>query len=195
MADLRATALRFSWIVLAGEVPVMAGPRNEMEAGAGRGWMRASHADREQVISVLKTAFVQGMLDKDEFDLRVGQAFASRTYADLALITADIPAGLTVAERTPAQAQGWLTMRRAVTCSACMLIVTAIATAIGWVVADRFDAPAAIFVPFLSFVAATVVAGTMICEARDKERSRRQLPQGPAPCRARQRAGESSPMG
>jgi hypothetical protein len=56
--------------------------------------MRASHADREQVIDMLKTAFVQGRLAKDEFDLRVGQVLASRTYADLSALTADIPAGL-----------------------------------------------------------------------------------------------------
>ncbi|HEY2308822.1 MAG TPA: DUF1707 domain-containing protein [Streptosporangiaceae bacterium] len=55
--------------------------------------MRASHADREQVIDVLKTAFVQGQLAKDELDLRVGQVLASRTYADLGALTADIPAG------------------------------------------------------------------------------------------------------
>jgi hypothetical protein len=41
---------------------------------------------------VLKAAFVQGRLAKDEFDARVGQTFASRTYAELAVITADIPA-------------------------------------------------------------------------------------------------------
>jgi hypothetical protein len=43
------------------------------------------------VISALKTAFVQGRLVKDEFDSRVGQALASRTHAELAAITADIP--------------------------------------------------------------------------------------------------------
>ena len=55
------------------------------------GHLRASHVDREQVISALKTAFVQGRLAKDEFDARVGQALASRTRAELAVITADIP--------------------------------------------------------------------------------------------------------
>jgi hypothetical protein len=42
------------------------------ELGAGRGHLRASHADREHVIGTLKAAFVQGMLTKDEFDLRAG---------------------------------------------------------------------------------------------------------------------------
>jgi Domain of unknown function (DUF1707) len=73
----------------------MAGPGNEIAAGTGgRGHLRASHADREQVIGTLKAAFVQGRLVKDEFDLRVGQALAPRTYAELAALTADLPAGL-----------------------------------------------------------------------------------------------------
>jgi hypothetical protein len=83
-------------------------PGDETAAGAGgRGHLRASHADREQVIGTLKAAFVAGMLAKDEFDLRVGQAFASRTYADLAAVTADLPAGLAAAKPPlPARAQG-----------------------------------------------------------------------------------------
>ena len=73
----------------------MAWPGDEMAAGArGRTHMRASHADREQVLDLLKTAFVQGRLAKDELDLRVGQVLASRTYADLNALTADIPTEL-----------------------------------------------------------------------------------------------------
>ena len=70
----------------------MAGPGDEMAAAddRGRGGLRASHADRERVIGTLKAAFVQGMLAKDEFDQRVGQAFASRTCAELAPLTADL---------------------------------------------------------------------------------------------------------
>jgi Domain of unknown function (DUF1707) len=76
----------------------MAGPGDELAGGAGgRGRLRASHSDREQVIGTLKAAFVAGMLAKDEFDLRVGQALASRTYAELSVLTADLPAGLAAA--------------------------------------------------------------------------------------------------
>ena len=57
--------------------------------------MRAGHADREQVITELKAAFVQGRLDRGEFGMRVDRALASRTYADLAALTADIPTRLT----------------------------------------------------------------------------------------------------
>jgi hypothetical protein len=72
----------------------MAEPPDQMPA-AGRGHLRTSHADREQVIDKLKAAFVQGRLTKDEQDARAGQAFVARTYADLAALTADIPVGLT----------------------------------------------------------------------------------------------------
>jgi hypothetical protein len=69
--------------------------------------MRASNADREHVVDVLKQAFVHGRLTKGELDLRVSKALASRTYAELAALTADIRAGLTTAKPpTPARAQG-----------------------------------------------------------------------------------------
>ena len=73
----------------------MSGPGDEKAAAvAGRSHPRASRADRRQAADVLRTAFVQGWLTKDEFDARVCQARASRTYAELAAVTADVPAGL-----------------------------------------------------------------------------------------------------
>ena len=75
---------------------------------ASGGDLRASHADREQVIGILKAAFVQGRLAKGEFDLRVGQALASRTYAELAIVTADLPPGLApLPHAQPARVPGW----------------------------------------------------------------------------------------
>jgi Domain of unknown function (DUF1707) len=62
--------------------------------GTGRppgGHYRASDADRDRVINVLKTAFTEGRLTKDEYDTRVGQVFSARTYADLGAITSDLP--------------------------------------------------------------------------------------------------------
>jgi len=76
-------------------------------AAAGRGHMRASQADREHVIDRLKAAFVQGRLTKDELDQRAGQAFASKTYAELAALYADLPTGATRSPSQPARAQGW----------------------------------------------------------------------------------------
>ena len=83
------------FIFSAGEALVISGPRDEKAAAvAGRGHPRASRADRRQAAVVLRTAFVQGWLTKDEFDARICQARASRTYAELAAVTADVPAGL-----------------------------------------------------------------------------------------------------
>ena len=86
----------------------MAGPGDEIAAaeGRGRGGLRASHADREQVIGTLEAAFVQGRLTEDELGARVDRVYASRTYAELAEVTADIPAALTGARspRSPRRA-------------------------------------------------------------------------------------------
>jgi Domain of unknown function (DUF1707) len=95
----------------------MARAGDEIAAGAGgRTHMRASHADREQVISVLKAAFVQGRLGKDELNARVGQALAARTYADVTALTADLPAGVAAAEPPyqPARARAPRPVRTAV---------------------------------------------------------------------------------
>jgi len=86
----------------------MSGLQDAMAAGGDRDRLRASHADREHVIDRLKAAYVYGLVTKDEFDARVSQTLASRTYAQLAVVTADIPAGLPVAppplRPAPAQA-------------------------------------------------------------------------------------------
>jgi hypothetical protein len=78
----------------------MAGPGNEIaaEGGRGRGGLRASHADRDEVTGILKAAFVQGRLTEDELRARLDQVYASRTYAELAEVTADIPIELTAAQ-------------------------------------------------------------------------------------------------
>ncbi len=68
---------------------------------AGR--LRASHADRERAIEALKVAFVQGRLDRHEFDARVGKVFASRTYLELTAVTADIPPAAAPARPLPAE--------------------------------------------------------------------------------------------
>jgi hypothetical protein len=84
----------------------MAGPGDEIAAGpSGRSRLRASHADREQVIEVLKAAFAHGRLDRDEFDLRVDRALASRIYANLAALTADITPARPTRPRPPESAR------------------------------------------------------------------------------------------
>jgi len=77
------------------EAPVTTGPEEYRTAvaAARRRQLRASQADREDATEALKVAYVQGRLTEEELEARVGQAFAARTHADLAAITADIPAG------------------------------------------------------------------------------------------------------
>jgi hypothetical protein len=74
------------------------------------------------VIDLLKAAFVQDRLDRDEFDTRIGQALASRTYGELAAVTADIPAELTgeLPRRPPVRARRRIPFNTAVTGAAYM---------------------------------------------------------------------------
>ena len=80
-------------------------------AAARRDPLRASQAEREAVIDAVKAAFVTGRLTDEEFSARIGQALASRTRADLAAITADIPVGPVAAPpaRTPDRMVAWAT--------------------------------------------------------------------------------------
>ena len=55
--------------------------------------MRASSADRERAVDVLKAGFTEGRLTQEEYNDRMGRAYAARTYGDLAALTADLPAG------------------------------------------------------------------------------------------------------
>jgi hypothetical protein len=55
--------------------------------------MRAASADRERAVDVLKAGFAEGRLTQDEYNERMGQAYAARTYSELMALTADLPAG------------------------------------------------------------------------------------------------------
>src|ERR1700750_3401603 len=69
------------------EVPVMTGPAEG--APAGRGPLRAAQPDREQAITVLKAAYAQGRLTKDELEARAGRAVVWATFAEVAVPTGD----------------------------------------------------------------------------------------------------------
>jgi hypothetical protein len=64
----------------------------QMQAGMNPA-MRAASADRERAVDVLKAGFAEGRLTQDEYNERMNRAYAARTYAELAVITADLPAG------------------------------------------------------------------------------------------------------
>jgi hypothetical protein len=102
------------------------GPGDRKAVGArGGGHLRASDADREQVIDTLKDAFVQGRLTMDELGMRTGQALVSRTYAELTAITADIPARpIEVPPPMPARIPARRPInKKAVACATCMIIL------------------------------------------------------------------------
>ena len=142
-----------------------------------RGHLRASHADRERVIGTLKAAFVQGRLTKDELDLRIGQTFASRTYAELTRLTVDIPVALIAASgpHNAARARAQPSMNKAAKSG----ISVAIAVVTLVLAAYVTDGQALfMFVPLYS--AALVVALAQMLDSRHQKRSRGQLPPRPA---------------
>jgi hypothetical protein len=57
-----------------------------------RAKMRACDADRDRVVEHLNVAYSEGRLSKDEYDSRLENALAARTYADLDQIVTDLPA-------------------------------------------------------------------------------------------------------
>ena len=166
-------------------------PGDELAAAAaGRGRLRASHADREQVIDTLKAAFVQGMLAKDEFDLRVSQAFASRTYAELAAVTADLPAEPTAAQPPkPARAQGEQPVLRP---GPVIMAATALCAGVWaftflppWPTNSEGDPPRAIIMLFFSttliYLFVLVMAVGHMIASRHAKRSGGRPPRRPAP--------------
>ncbi len=57
----------------------------------GRPAVRASDADRDQVIEQLRAAAGEGRLDAAELEERVGAALAARTAPELQALSADLP--------------------------------------------------------------------------------------------------------
>ena len=54
--------------------------------------LRAGHVDRDAVVEVLRVAAGDGRLTPAELDERLEAALTARTYAELAILTADLPA-------------------------------------------------------------------------------------------------------
>ncbi|HEY5820882.1 MAG TPA: DUF1707 domain-containing protein [Propionibacteriaceae bacterium] len=63
-------------------------PRNVGPIAGGN--LRASDADREQVATVLSTAYAEGRLTRDEHDERLEQLLRARTFDELLPITRDL---------------------------------------------------------------------------------------------------------
>jgi Domain of unknown function (DUF1707) len=174
-------------------VSVTTGP--EDSAAAGRGRLRAGHADRKQAIDTLKTAFVHGQLTKDELDARAGQALVARTYADLDSLTADIPPRPPAARsaRPPGPVRR-RPLARAATKSGVCLIIAAAAWWV-WVLLVSGDgdydgipganppheswAAPALLVFFAAVCTAIGILGSAVVSSLEQRRSRGQLPPQP----------------
>jgi hypothetical protein len=177
------------------------GPGDEIVVahGQGRGQFRASHGDREQVIELLKVAFVQDRLTKDELDMRVGRALAARTGADLAALTADIPAELAAARlaRPPARAASGSTRplvparrrplaRAAVRSGGCLALAAAAVGASfildpGGPGADRPWAGLMLLLAQYAVIAGLWMLWSGVVTSVPQRRSGRQLPARPGP--------------
>ena len=59
--------------------------------GMGREEMRAADADRHAVADKLRAALDEGRLDLHEYDERLQQAYAAKTYGELDLLLTDLP--------------------------------------------------------------------------------------------------------
>lgn len=62
-----------------------------VEEQSPRDRMRVADTDRERVAGQLQSAHAEGRLDLAEYDERVRQAWAARTYGELDRLTADLP--------------------------------------------------------------------------------------------------------
>jgi hypothetical protein len=159
---------------------VITGP--EEGPAAGRGHLRAAHADREHVIDLLKAAFVQGRLTKDELDARAGQALTARTYAELAALTGDIPAGPSAA-RSPArphnQPKQPHPLRNAAIGSASCLIAALLALWGGAILNNGNTGGCIVLAVFLTVVVIPGIIGYGIVDAVAARRSRKQPPPRP----------------
>jgi Domain of unknown function (DUF1707) len=158
----------------------------------GRGRLRASHADREQVVDVLKAAFVQDRLTKDEFDDRVGQALASRTYADLTALTADLPAepdpvaaavpATTAPPRHPAPSRpGNATVRKGTRVIAVTTGITAAAWAGALFTQAGAEAAGLLWAVTFIWLGIVLMVSSVMIEARYYKDAHGQLPPAPGP--------------
>jgi hypothetical protein len=135
------------------------------------GRMRASRADRERAIDALKAAFVRGRLTKDELDERVARALVPQTYAELAALTDDLPAGLTLAD--PPQQNNLAGADVYVATVAGLFLVAAISNGSG--------NPLTVLgtVLFLSPIWLLALAGLLALHSRLDRRAAGRLPPGP----------------
>ncbi|MGK5696903.1 DUF1707 SHOCT-like domain-containing protein [Streptomyces sp. URMC 128] len=63
----------------------------DLSRAGGPSEVRASHADRDQVVDVLRVAAGDGRLTLEELEERLEAALSARTVGELAVLTVDLP--------------------------------------------------------------------------------------------------------
>jgi hypothetical protein len=148
----------------------MTTPGNEIVAGGNP--LPVTYADRERVIRTLKAALAQGRLTQDEHDERTAQASVSRSRAELAALTADLPDGITAVPPTARDVR-----------IALGVIIAAVGVLAAVLVTNPDNMPA--FMAALGAIATLIVVPVitvgLIIDVRHHKRSGGQPPPGPAP--------------
>lgn len=67
-------------------------PGKPLVPAPDQGALRASHADRDHIVELLRVAAGDGRLSSEELDERLDLALRARTYAELAALVTDLPA-------------------------------------------------------------------------------------------------------
>jgi len=75
---------------------------------APRDQLRAADSDREKLAERLRQALEEGRLDLNEYDDRLGQAYAAKTYGELDRLVTDLPAPPPAKQVYPGAARRWL---------------------------------------------------------------------------------------
>ena len=156
----------------------MTEPGNEMAAGAAGGDRLFLY--REQTTRTLQAALVQGRLTEDEYDERMGQVSASRSHADLAALTADLPVGRMDAQARPP------TARDARICASMSIAAASVVAAVLLWQPDNALAFLAFIIAAITVLIVPIVTVGVMVDVRHQKKSGGPLPPGPA-----RRAGEA----
>lgn len=129
---------------------------------------------------MLKVAFVQGRMGKDEFDARVDQTLTSRTHAELAALTADIPAVPPPPRTIPPSHRTARARARSPMCSCiktsasaimAAVVLSALRLGLTWPETALMTVFALGFCVIVAGVVALPIAGVLMLESRHRKRS------------------------
>lgn len=147
----------------------MARPGSEIVANGKP--LPVTYADRERVIRTLKAALEQGRLTEDEHDERTARASVSRSHAELASLTADLPDGLTA---VPPRSRD-VRIGVGVIIAAASVLAAVVLTK-----PDNYLAFTAALGAIVTLIVVPVITVGLMIDVRHQKRSGGQLPPGPS---------------